>query len=162
MSRPLARKFRQASGGLAILALLAGCSAHTTISSPSETARINLKDVSRDQSTVQETLPTTSFGNYEFEVVDDNKMPMYGILPLKFNGGYLALDILFFAPAAFFNLREVHPYYEIDHDEGVVRYRDEKGGEWTTYTPTEEEAERARKYFAAHRDDVISQTSAQQ
>ncbi|TVU69714.1 MULTISPECIES: hypothetical protein [Cobetia] len=143
--------FNRVSLAILLGGLLAGCSANTTISSPSETAKINLKDVSRNQSTVQQELPTTSFGNYEFEVMDEQKAPMYGILPLKFNGGYLALDILLFAPGAFFNLREVYPYYEIDHDQGVVRYRSEKGGEWTTYTPTQEEAERARKYFAAQK-----------
>ncbi len=73
--------------------------------------------------------------------------PMYGLVPLKFNGGYLALDILFFAPAMFFNLREVFPYYEFDSEEGVVRYRLEKDSDWTTYKPTVAEIAHAKSFF---------------
>lgn len=73
--------------------------------------------------------------------------PFYGILPLKFNGGYLALDILFFAPATFFNLRGAYPQYEIDVQSRVVRHRMPKSEEWMTCTPTPEEAKRAQRYF---------------
>lgn len=72
--------------------------------------------------------------------------PLYGILPLDFQGGYLAADILFFAPAMFFNLRGVFPEYDVDLQERIVRYR-EKGGQWASYTPTAAEAERARRFF---------------
>jgi hypothetical protein len=41
-----------------------------------------------------ETFNTTTFGNYEFRADTPSHEPLYGLLPLKFNGGYLALDIL--------------------------------------------------------------------
>jgi hypothetical protein len=77
--------------------------------------------------------------------------PMYGLVPLKFNGGYLAAGILFFAPATFYNLREVYPFYEFDAAHGVVRYRKREQDPWMTHTPTAAEAERAKAYFATQR-----------
>ncbi len=72
---------------------------------------------------------------------------MYGLVPLKFNGGYLATDILFFAPAMFFNLREVFPYYQFDLESNEVRYKKKESDEWTIYKPKVEEVERAKTYF---------------
>ena len=75
--------------------------------------------------------------------------PLYGVLPLKFNGGYLALDILFFfAPAMFFNLREGYPYYEFDMDKRVVRYKKHPSDPWVNYQPSEAESQRAKGHFA--------------
>lgn len=94
-----------------------------------------------------ETLTTTSFGNYEFRVQAPGRETLTGILPLRFNGGYLAADILFFAPAMFLNLREVFPYYEFDLEQWVVRYKDKNDKEWHTYTPIPAEVARAKAYF---------------
>jgi len=88
---------------------------------------------------------TTSFGNYEFRADAPGYEPLYGILPLKFNGGYLALDILFFAPAAFFNLREVYPFYEFDLDKKNVRYKIKPEDEWSTAVPLQAEELRAKR-----------------
>ena len=57
------------------------------------------------------------------------------------------MDILFFAPAAFFNLREVFPFYEFDIEKRVVKYRFKETDEWNVYTPLEAEANRAREFF---------------
>ena len=65
----------------------------------------------------------------------------------SFNSGYLVADILFFAPAAFYNLREVYPFYEFDVAQGVIRYKKKEQGQWTSYKPTAAEVERARAYF---------------
>lgn len=72
---------------------------------------------------------------------------MYGILPLKFNGGYLAMNILFFAPAPFFNLREVYPLYEFDVDRNVIKFRGSEKESWMEMQPTPEEAARAKRFF---------------
>jgi hypothetical protein len=48
----------------------------------------------------------------------------------------------------FFNLREVYPFYEFDTEKGVVRYKKQAADPWHTYTPTSDEIERARSYFA--------------
>ena len=74
--------------------------------------------------------------------------PMYGLIPLKFNSGYLVADILFFAPAAFYNLREVYPFYEFDVEKNEVRYKKNVGDQWTVYKPTPAEVARAQAYFA--------------
>ncbi len=38
------------------------------------------------------TYSTTSFGQYKFKAEKEGMNPMYGLIPLKFNGGYLATD----------------------------------------------------------------------
>ena len=72
---------------------------------------------------------------------------MYGILPLHFNGGQLAVNILLFAPASLFNLREVYAQYEFDIEKNVVRYRRVDSEPWREMVPTEAEIARAKKFF---------------
>lgn len=90
---------------------------------------------------------TTSFGQFKFKAEKEGLDPMYGLIPLKFNGGYLAADILFFAPAMFFNLREVFPFYQFDLEKNEVRYKKKAADEWTVYTPTPKEIEHAQRFF---------------
>jgi hypothetical protein len=92
-------------------------------------------------------LESSTYPTYEFRAQLAGLDPFFGVLPLRFNGGYLAADILFFAPAAFFNLREVFPYYDIDLEKRVVRYRLNEGEEWRIYHPREAEAARAKEFF---------------
>jgi len=89
----------------------------------------------------------TSFGNYEFKAVETGFDPFYGILPLKFKGGHLAADIILFAPAAFFNLREAFAFYEIDVKNSVIRYKSKKEDAWVEYRPKAEEAARAKTFY---------------
>lgn len=90
----------------------------------------------------------TSFGQYKFKAMDNSgSETFYGLLPLKFNGGYLALDILFFAPAMFFNLRSVYPQYEIAVEEGSIKYRADANDPWQEYRPTQAEQDHAKTYF---------------
>ena len=128
---------------------LAACTAATTINSPAPgvVMKINQDEPASLDGDFSNTYSTTSFGNYRFKATAPEGDPMYGALPLKFNGGYLALDILFFAPAMFFNLRGVFPYYEIDPVEGVIRYKQKPEDNWTTYRPTSAETDAARAYF---------------
>ena len=140
-------RFRSTAGVAVLLTFLCGCAATTTISAIQEGAIIDIK--SSEQATVPrtESYKATSFGNYEFRAKAGSDTPLFGILPLKFNGGYLALDILFFAPAAFFNLREVFPFYDFDIEKRVLKYRFKETDEWNVYTPLEAEANRAREFF---------------
>lgn len=133
-----------------IVALLSACSATTTMhsSDPSLAITINKDAPLVLNSPVNKTYKATSFGQYRFRATQQGAEPMYGMIPLKFNSGYLVADILFFAPAAFYNLREVYPFYEFDVAQGVVRYKKKASDQWTTYTPTQAEAERAQAYFA--------------
>ena len=126
--------------------LISACSSMTTISSPKDGTTLLLKDRSVSLP-YHENMKGTSFGNYAFKAVDDGAEPFYGILPLKFKGGHLAVDILLFAPAAFFNLREVFPFYEIDVGNGVIRYKTSPNEGWTEYRPKPEEVAHARSFF---------------
>jgi hypothetical protein len=66
----------------------------------------------------------------------------------RFVGGMRRSDgFLFFAPAMFYNLREVYPIYEFDVKQGVVRYKKKEQDAWMSYKPTTAEAARAKAYF---------------
>lgn len=134
---------------LPLSALLAGCSASTTMhaSDPDVSLHLNKDAPLVLNSAVTRTYSTTSFGQYRFKMVRPGKEPVYGLVPLKFNGGYLAADLLFFCPAMFYNLREVYPFYEFDAEHGVVRYRKRETDGWMTYTPSTAEIARAKAYF---------------
>ncbi|MCD9458118.1 hypothetical protein [Marinibactrum halimedae] len=128
---------------------LAGCTTTTTFETVQSdvSLRINEKasfDVSGNTS---RTYATTSFGQFKFKAEKEGMEPMYGIMPLKFNGGYLTADILFFAPAMFYNLREVFPYYQFDVEKKEVRYKKRESDGWMIYKPKPEEVEHAKAYF---------------
>lgn len=139
-----------------LVATMAGCSAKTHLTSTDPNVRVAINDRTpvNLSITANRTYKTTSFGQYHFHAYQaDGKegAEMYGLMPLKFNPGYLVADILLFAPATFFNLREVFPYYEFDVDAGILRYKQKPNDPWSIYRPTEAEAERARSYFALPR-----------
>lgn len=71
---------------------------------------------------------------------------------MKFNGGYLAADILFFAPALFYNLREVYPYYEFDAEKQEIRYKKKPEDSWRIYHPLPEEVANSKAYFGTSQD----------
>ena len=133
---------------LAAVAVVSACSTMSTISSKQPGTVLTIQDKKLDLP-AQQNLKGTSFGNYEFKAVDGDAPPFYGILPMKFKGGHLAADIILFAPAAFFNLREAFPFYEIDVTGGVIRYKLKASDVWTEYKPKPEEAARAQNYFNA-------------
>ncbi len=136
-------------GAVSLLLVLAACTAKTSFNAADEglMLRINEDEPFAVGEATERTYATTSFGNYKFKASKEGADPMYGLIPLKFNGGYLAADILFFAPAMFFNLRGVFPEYEFDMDEGVIRYRLKPEDGWTSYQPSPAEADNARNYF---------------
>lgn len=134
--------------GLALLALSACVS---TTSYQAKEAGLQLT-VNKDSAVSVDkgdshTYNTTSFGQYFFKLSDGGAQTMYGLLPLKFNGGYLAMDILFFAPAMFYDLREVFPYYQFDIKDGIVQYKKKPQDNWVTHKSTPAEIERAKRYF---------------
>lgn len=137
------------ASAIACVLALSGCTATTTFNSVQNDVKITVDKYPEAaiSSTEQHKYPTTSFGQYEFKAHKEGTEPMYGLLPLKFNGGYLAADIIFFAPAAFFNLREVFPFYEFDIEQQVLRYKKEESDAWTEYKPSRVEIERAKAFF---------------
>ncbi len=149
MFTKMIRKFGKIVLITAAPVLLSACSATTNFqaSQPNITVKINENTPLKVDTAAPQTYSTTSFGQYRFKATKEGQKPMYGIMPLKFNGGYLVADILFFAPAMFFNLREVYPHYQFDMENGVIRYKKNETDSWTTYQPTPTEAARAEKYF---------------
>lgn len=130
---------------VSVVTMLAGCTATTTMSTAQSDAALAVRTSKKVSAPRTESFSSTSFGNYEFRVDAPGHEPFYGVLPLRFNGGHLAADILFFAPGMFFNLRDVYPYYDFDVENRVVKYRLSKKDGWTSYTPNESEVARARK-----------------
>jgi hypothetical protein len=136
-------------GALALICfVLAACASTASISGAQAGITVDLKTNTSNSVPRTDRFGDTSFGNYEFQAKADGAEPFYGLLPLRFSGGRLALDILFFAPATFFNLRTAYPFYEFDIEKKVVRYKRKESDEWRTYTPTAAEAARAEKLFA--------------
>jgi hypothetical protein len=130
-----------------LLVVLEACTATTRLSTVQPAVTVEL--AGRPQTELPRTEKTyaRSFGNIEFRAQEPGVEPFYGYLPLKFNGGYLALDILFFAPATFYNLRQVYPQYQFDLEKRVVLYRYEDDEEWSTYVPLAVDAADAKKVF---------------
>jgi hypothetical protein len=125
--------------------ILSGCTAMTSIRTTQPDVSLQIKDKSYSSTPVVDEFVVRTFGSVEFVAKKDGR-ELYGLLPLKFNGGYLALDILFFTPAMLFNLREVYPYYEIDFDKALIRYsKDNKY--WYDQKIFEEETVLAQQYF---------------
>jgi len=145
--------------------LLAGCTAMTSLSATHPDAKVTIASSKAGTAVPRsETLPARSFGNYEFRADAPGKEPFYGILPLKFNGGYLALDILFFTPAMFFNLREVYPYYEFDLEKRQVRYKQKPEEEWNIFVPLQSDTEQGKQVLGPKPadDKQIQATKAEQ
>jgi len=128
---------------------LYGCTATTNFQAMQSdvSLRVNQQATFEVNQEENQSFPTTSFGQFKFKATREGSEPMYGLIPLKFNGGYLAADILFFAPAMFFNLREVFPYYQVDMDKQEIHYKRKQHDDWIIYKPKPEEAQHAKTYF---------------
>jgi hypothetical protein len=145
--------FRVILVALVMAALSAGCTATTSLTAAQGGTSLEIKETSQSNLPRSETLGATTFGNYEFKAESPGFEPLYGVLPLRLNGTYMALDILFFCPALFFNLREVFPHYELDLEKRVIRYKKEDSDPWVEYQPTADESARALKFFSAAKGD---------
>ena len=129
------------------IAALAGCMAVTTISSSQPDVVISIQDKSYRKTPVTDEFAQTTFDNYEFQATKPGREPFYGILPLRFNSGFLIMDILLFAPLTFFNLRQVYPYYQFEIERKVLLFKDKEVDAWQEFRPTQAEAARGRDYF---------------
>lgn len=137
---------------LVLVLLMSGCSALSELNTKTNLGQIVINDDSpimiSPDTAVKKSYSTTSFGQYNFKLSESTiNQTMYGVVPLKFNGGYLAADILFFAPGLFFNLREFYPFYEFDVALGTIKYKKFKSEPWTIHQPTDAEILHAKKYF---------------
>ncbi len=131
---------------IALTITLVGCTAKTSFTSTQPNTKIYVRERPMSAPASGE-FRTTSFGAYDFKVVDPAGQTFYGVLPLKFNPGYMVADILLFAPGLFFNLREVYPHYEIDPASYVIRYRQTSKQPWREYKASIKEEAGAKRYF---------------
>ncbi|MGC0153667.1 hypothetical protein ACPRNU_14485 [Chromobacterium vaccinii] len=134
---------------------LAGCAATstTTLSGAAPHAAVAIYDQKQVVRLPLRPAPTktydnTSFSRYEFKASGDGKAPLYGLLPLKVNGGNVASGVLLFPPALLL-ARGVYAHYDFDLDRGVVRYRERDADAWAEYRPEAADAERARGHIDA-------------
>jgi hypothetical protein len=136
---------------LALAALVAGgCTTTAMLSTPQPGTSVAVKQTTATTLPRSEVISATTFGNYEFRAERPGVEPLYGRLPLRFSGGDLALDILFFAPAIFLNVRQAFPFYEFDLDQRVVRFKGAEKDAWQTYTPNDVDVAKAKFVFGPH------------
>lgn len=146
---------------LFLAALMTGCSTTANFASVQNGTFVRVKNSAPTQNFPVTSTPraerfsASTFGKYEFKAEHPTFEPMYGMLPRKFNGGYLALDILLFTPAMFFNLNEVYAYYEFDLEKRVIKYRRSPTDSWSIYEPTVEDMNRAKEHFKNSADLVV-------
>jgi hypothetical protein len=131
-----------------LLALLQGCANVTRLESTVPGTRLTMRDVAASELPRNEKLGSRSTGQYEFMAVTPQGGEFYGLLPLRVNGGTMAMSILFFAPALFIGgFRDVFPYYQIDPEGQVLRYKVKEQDEWRIYHPSTAESDRSKAYF---------------
>jgi len=95
---------------------------------------------------VKEELSVRTFGSYHFVAEKKGGEPVYGVIPLYVNVGYIILDALFFAPIVLLNARSAYPFYEIDLEKKNIRYSDD-GQNWYNYAITSEEFDYSKIYY---------------
>lgn len=93
-------------------------------------------------------LGAKSTGQHEFVAKGADGKALYGILPLKVNGGRMAVSIMFFAPAlALGGFRDAYPVYELDLERGEIRYQTEGSSHWRVHKISPAESDRAKAFF---------------
>jgi hypothetical protein len=127
--------------------LASACSATAMLTSPQADATVEVRTGTQSQVPRSESFGATTFGNYQFRAQRPGSDPMYGLLPLRLSGSDLTLDILFFAPGIFLNLREAFAFYEFDVDKRVVRYRNSEKDGWSVYSPNDVDVAKSRSVF---------------
>lgn len=125
---------------------ISGCTAMTTISSKQSNVSLRIENQTFSSLPAKNEFPVTTFGPYVYLAEKEGYDPLYGILPLSVDIGSVILDSLLFAPALFFNVRYVFPYYEIDIDKKLIRFSHD-GRQWWESNVSPEETEQAKAYF---------------
>lgn len=125
-----------------------GCSTATQLVGSKPGTTLEVRDVGKVELPQARKLSSKATGQHEFRAISADGQQMYGILPMRVNGGRMATSILFFAPALFIGgFRDVFHYYQFDPDAGTVGYKSDERDEWRFYKPSAAESERARQYF---------------
>lgn len=130
------------------IVLIQGCAAVTRFEAVSPGTTLTVRGGERMDLPKEVQLDSKATGQHEFMATAPSGKVLYGILPLSVNGGKMALSILFFAPALFIGgFRDVFPFYQLDPDAGLLRYKSGEREDWRLYQPTSAEADRAKQHF---------------
>lgn len=133
---------------LFVALVLTACSTHIMLSSVPEQAHLVVakSDISGTMP-ISASIHRTTFGKYPFKAEKEGYEPMYGVLPLNVSGTAITMDVLFFAPAAFWTAQRAFPFYQFDLEKQVIRYKKSDGDDWKEYPITEQERAKAKSFF---------------
>jgi hypothetical protein len=130
------------------IVLIQGCAAVTRFEAASPGTTLKVRGTERMELPREVSLDSKATGQHEFVATAPSGKALYGILPLSVNGGKMAVSILFFAPALFLGgFRDVFPFYQMDPDAGLLRYKSQEREDWRLYQPTAAESSRAKQFF---------------
>lgn len=130
------------------IVLIQGCAAVTRFEAASPGTTLTVRGGERMDLPKEVQLDSKATGQHEFVATAPSGKVLYGILPLSVNGGKMAVSILFFAPALFIGgFRDVFPFYQLDPDAGLLRYKSNEREDWRLYQPTSAESNRAKLHF---------------
>ena len=130
------------------IAVLGGCSTVTRLEGSAPGTTLAIKGIDRTELPRTEDLASKATGQYEFMATTPDGKKLYGLLPLKVNGGTMAMSIVFFAPALFIGgFRDVFPFYQVDPEKNVLRFKLKETDEWRQYQPRAVEGKRSKEYF---------------
>jgi hypothetical protein len=134
---------------IACAAALQGCVTTANFSSTTPGSTLAIKGIARTELPRSEELESKATKQYEFVVTPPQGEPIYGILPLRTNGGKIAASVLFFAPALFIGgFRDPYGFYEFDPVNNHVRYKVQETDEWILSAPSKAQSDRAKASFA--------------
>lgn len=132
---------------LAIL-MLQGCAAVTRFEAATPGTTLSVRGAERVDLPKEIELASKATGQHEFVATTPGGHKLYGILPLSVSGSKMAVSILLFAPALFIGgFRDVFPFYQMDPEAGLLRYKSQEGEDWRLYKPTSAESNRAKAHF---------------
>lgn len=131
---------------MAAVFFVSGCSTLSTISSTQPDVSIRIMEKPYAPMPVKEELLVRTFGSYHFVAKKEGADPLYGVIPLHVNVGYIILDALFFAPLILINARGAYPFYDVDYEKAIIRYSDD-GQNWFDYSVTSEESDYSRNFY---------------
>ena len=133
-----------------VFAVLSGCSTVTRLDGASPGMTLAIRGVARTELPRTEDLSSKATGQYEFMATTPDGKKLYGLLPLNVNGGTMTMSIIFFAPALFIGgFRDVFPYYQVDPENNVMRFKKNEADDWRQYQPLVIERNRSKEYFDA-------------
>jgi hypothetical protein len=133
---------------IAAAAILQGCSTMAHLEGASPGVMLSLSGKESVELPYDVKLDSKATGQHLFKAESSSGQTLYGLLPLRVNGGTMAGSIMFFAPALFIGgFRDAYPFYRFDPDAGVMYFKRKEGDEWRLNKPTIAESERAKNFF---------------